>query len=158
MGFRVVPALEQFPKNPLGPLVVARIAGAHFPGPIETESELFQLVSVPGDVLLGRDGRVLAGLDGVLLCGKSKTVVPHRMEDIESLVALVPRVDVRCDVSEWVTHVKARTRGVGKHVQHVVLGFGSVLGHLVGVRILPRALPFGLNRPKIVVHVAKLMP
>ena len=133
LGFGVVPALEQLPENPLGPLVIRRVAGADFPGPIEAKSELFQLVAVPGDVLLGGDGGMLAGLDGVLLCRKAKAVVPHRMKDVEALVALVPGVDVGRDVSERVSHVQARTRRVGEHVQHVVLGFGSVFGHLVGV-------------------------
>ena len=133
LGFGVVPAFEQLPKNPLGPLVVGGVAGADFPGPIEAKSELFQLVAVPGDVLLGGDGGVLAGLDGVLLRRKAKAVVPHRVKDVEALVALVPGVDVGGDVSERVPHVQARTGRVGEHVQHVVLGFGSVFGHLVGV-------------------------
>ena len=89
LGLGVVPTLEQLPKNPLRPTVVRGVAGAHLSGPIVAKPELLQLLAVSVDVLLRGDCRVLAGLDGVLLSREAKTVVPHRVQDVESLVPLV---------------------------------------------------------------------
>ena len=94
LGMRIVPAFEQLPKNPLGPFVITGITCADFAGPIKAKPQLFQLPSVPLDVLIGCDGRMLAGLDGVLLCRQPKAVVPHRMQHVVPFVAFVSRMDV----------------------------------------------------------------
>ena len=94
LGLGIVPAFEQLPKNPLRPAVVGRIARANFARPVVAKPELLELAPVAVDVLLGGDGGVLPGLNGILLRGKTKTVVPHGVQDVVSFVSLVAGKDV----------------------------------------------------------------
>ena len=143
---------EHFEERPLRPFVVARIAGADFAVPVEREADFVQLFAVAGDVLLGGDGRMLARLDGVLFGRKAEGVVAHRMQDVEALLALVARVDVRGDVAQRVAHMQAGARRIGEHVQHIEFGPRRIGLDLVGFILLPAALPLGLDLLEIVLH------
>jgi len=143
---------EHFEERPLRPFVVARIAGADFAVPVEREADFVQLLAVAGDVLLGGDGRMLARLDGVLFGRKAEGVVAHRMQDVEALLALVARVDVRGDVAQRMAHMQAGARRIGEHVQHIEFGPRRIGLDLVGFILLPAALPLGLDLLEIVLH------
>ena len=82
-------AAEHFQEGPLRPLVVARVAGAHFAVPVERETDLVELFAVTGDVVFGGDGRMLSRLDGVLFGRQTEGVVAHRMQHVETALALV---------------------------------------------------------------------
>ena len=148
----VVVRLKHPLKGPLGPMVVAGVAGAHLAAPVEAESYLVQLLAVALDVLLRRHGRVLSGLDGILLGGQSVGIVAHGVEDVEALLALVARVDVAGDVAQRVADVQTCSRGIGKHVEDVELLTCWVLRHLVGLMVPPVLLPFLFDLSEIVFH------
>ena len=148
----VVVRLKHPLKGPLGPMVVAGVAGAHLAAPVEAESYLVQLLAVALDVLLRRHRRVLSGLDGILLGGQSVGIVAHGVEDVEALLALVARVDVAGDVAQRVADVQTCSRGIGEHVEDVELLTCWVLRHLVGLMVPPVLLPFLFDLSEIVFH------
>ena len=119
LALLVVPGSKQLNKNPLRPAVVVGVAGLHLAAPVKAQTEAVQLLAVALDVDLGRDGGVLAGLNGVLFRGEAEGVKAHRVQHVKSLVTLKTADDVAGNVAERVADVKARTRRVGKHVEHV---------------------------------------
>ena len=68
------------------------------------------------------------GLHGVLLGRETEGVVAEGVQDIAPLHAMEAREDVRSDVSERVTDVQARTRGVREHVLNEELVGGNTVG------------------------------
>ena len=75
---------------------------------------------------------MLSGLDRVLFGGKPEAVVPHWVQDVEPLVALVPGVDIARDVAEWVPDVQASARGIREHVEDIEFFLRRVFSDLVG--------------------------
>ena len=94
---------------------------------------------------------MLAGFDGVLLGGQTEGVVAHGVEHVEALHPLVAADDVGGGVALGVADMQARTAGVGKHVEHVVLGLGGIealvtrAGGAEGLLGVPALLPLGLE-------------
>ena len=76
----------------------------------------------------------------------------HGVQDIETLQAFVTGIDVRSDVSQWMSHVQACAAGVGEHVQYIIFLFCFVFRHLVGFVLHPLFLPFFFNLSEIVFH------
>ena len=147
-----VVVVVHFEEGPLRPFVVGGVARTHLALPVERKADLIQLLAVAGDVALGGHGRVLPRLDGILLGGQPEGVVPHRVEDVETLEPLVARVDVGSDVAQRMAHVQPGARGVGEHVQDVELGARGVDSYAVGAALLPALLPFGFDLSEIVFH------
>ena len=52
---------------------------------------------------------MLTGLDGILLGRKAKSIITHRMQDIEALQPLVAGVYVACYISQRMAHMQPRT-------------------------------------------------
>ena len=69
---------------------------------------------------------MLACLDGVLLGRKAKGIVSHRVQDVESLEALVSGENVTCNISQGVAYVKARSGRIREHIQDIEFRFGFV--------------------------------
>ena len=109
-------------ERPLCPMVVTGFASAHFTTPVKAETNLVQLLAVAIDVVRSGNCGMLARLNSILFGGKTIGIVTHGVQHVEAVQALVACVDVRGDVAEGVSHVKTRTRGVGEHIQYVVLG------------------------------------
>ena len=101
----IIPASEHFQEGPLRPLVVSGIASADLAVPIIGETDPVHLLAVAVYILHGRDLRMLACLDGILLCGKSKGVITHGMEDIEALQSLVPGENVTGDITQGMPYM-----------------------------------------------------
>jgi hypothetical protein len=71
-------------------------------------------------LLLGIGRRMGAGLDRVLFRRQAEGIPADRMQDIESLRALVTGDDVRRRVPLGMADVQAGARRIRKHVEHVV--------------------------------------
>ena len=71
-------------ERPLRPMVVSRFTCTHFTAPVKREADLVKLLTIAGNVLLCRFGRMLSCLYGVLLSRKSIGVIAHGIEDIVS--------------------------------------------------------------------------
>ena len=133
-------------------MVVFRIAGADFAVPVEGETYLVQLLAIAVDIVDGGDCGVLSRLYGILFCRQAVSIVSHGVQDIETLQAFVTGIDVRSDVSQWMSHVQACAAGVGEHVQYIIFLFCFVFRHLVGFVLHPPFLPFFFNLSEIVFH------
>ena len=93
-------------------------------------------------------------LDGKVLGGQAEGVIPDGEEDIVAVHPLLSGDDVHSGVGTRVTHVEARTGGIGELHQAVELGLAldEVLG-LIGLFFLPLLLPFLLNGAEIILHL-----
>ena len=147
-----VEAVEHLLESPLRPMVVFRVAGADFAVPVEGETYLVQLLAIAVDIVDGGDCGVLSRLYGILFCRQAVSIVSHGVQDIETLQAFVTGIDVRSDVSQWMSHVQACAAGVGEHVQYIIFLFCFVFRHLVGFVLHPPFLPFFFNLSEIVFH------
>ena len=114
--------VEHLLERPLCPMVITGFASAHFAAPVEAETNLVQLLAVAVDVFRSGNCGMLTRLNRILLGRKTVGIVTHGVQHVEAVQALVACVDVRGDITERVSHVKSRTRGVGEHIQYVVLG------------------------------------
>ena len=148
-----VVAVEHPQEGPLRPVVVVGVARDDLAVPVVGEAQLVELFAVAGNVLRRRYGRVLAGLDGVLLGGQTEGVEAHRMEYVEAAEPFVARIDIGGDVTQRVSHVQSRSRGVGEHVQDIIFGTGRINLHLIGMAALPFALPARFDLAEIIFHM-----
>ena len=138
----VVIRVEHTAESPLRPAVEIGVAGAHHAVPIIGETDFGELRDIACHVLVGGLERVLTRLNSVLLRGQTIGIEAHRMEHIEALKTFVTRVNIRSDIPEWVAYVEACTRRVGEHVEHIEMGLGAAVVHLIGVVFAPISLPF----------------
>ena len=153
VGLVAVVAVEQLDKSPLCPFVIFWITGAYLAAPVEGESYFVELFAVACNILFGGDGGGLTGLYGVLFGGQAVGVVAHGVQHVETFQAFVACKDVAGYVSEGVSHMQSRSRGVGEHVEDVVFGFvGDVVG-AVGLIFAPVVLPFAFDVVEIVIHI-----
>ena len=146
------PILEQFEKNPLGPVVIARIGGREFPIPVVGESHRLELGAVHLDVLACRDIGVNPPLDRVLLRRQAERIPAHRMENVETLHPLEASDDVSRGVTDGMADVQPRPRWVGEHVEDVVFRQIGSLARLEEFLFLPVALPLRLDFLRVVGH------
>ena len=70
---------------------------------------------------------MVARLYGVLLRGQTEAIETDGVQNVEALHALHSCNDVGCGVTFGVTYVQARARGIGEHIQYVVLGLGKIV-------------------------------
>jgi len=129
----------------LGPAEVVGVSGVDFAVPVDGESKPFDLSAEVFDVGFGGDGGVGAGFDGVLLGGKSKGVPTHGVKYVVTVGFFVAGQDVGGGVAFGVSNVQSSSRGVGEHVQGVVLRLICVVDGLEGVLGFPVFLPVWLN-------------
>ena len=135
-------AFEHAQKQPLIPFVVAWIAGAHFPRPVDGEPHRLHLLLHVGDVVVcplrGRN----PGLDGGVFGRHAERIPAHWHEYVETAHAQVPRHHVVDRVVTNVPHVQL-SAGIRQHRAGVELGFGravhvgGVLGDAIGVARIP---------------------
>ncbi len=134
-----------FAKNPLRPLVIDRLVGGYFFGPVVAPAHGFVLFVVVGDDsghgLLRRD----AGFDGIVFCWQAKSVPANGVVALVALLALEPGQYVADGVVHGVADVNPGPAGVVEHAHGDV--FGLVAGQVCPVRLIfvPRLLPFGFN-------------
>ena len=156
-GARLLPvvtviAVEHLQERPLRPPVICGVAGHHLPVPVVRESELVELFPVTRHVLRRGDRGMLPRLDGILLGRKPESIEPHRMQHVEPAEPFIARIDVRSDIPQRMPDVEARPGRIRKHVEHIILGAGSVRIHPVSPAPLPLLLPARLYFAEIVLH------
>ncbi len=141
------PALEELEEDPLGPAVVAGMAGGDLPGPVQPDPPLVELGLELLDVLQGPGQGVDAVLDGRVLGRQAEGVEAHGGEDFIALHDLPPHHHVPQDVVPAVADVEV-PRGVREHVQAVVLGLGRSGVAAEEAARLPPVPPLGLEFPE----------
>jgi hypothetical protein len=106
------------------------------------------------DTERGRDAEAatFSGGERVLLGRKSEGVPSHRMQDVETLHALVTRHDVGGGIALRMADMETRTRWVWKHVENVVFGTRRIFGHPEGLVSLPVGLPPGFDDTRFVLR------
>ena len=90
--------------------------------------------------VLGMD----AVLDGRVLGGHAQGVPADRVEDVEAPHHLEPGDDVADGIIADMAHVDP-ARGIGVHLQGVILRAAGVLGGLERRLLVPGLLPLGLD-------------
>ncbi len=144
--------LVELQENPLGPLVVAGVGGVNDPIPVKGVAQHMELAGEVFNVLFGHNGRVNMVFNGKVLRGKAEGIVAHGEQHVIALHALFPGNGVHGRIGPGMSHMKARTGGIGKLHQGIVFGLvGAVLcGKQLFLR--PELLPLWLNGGKIVFH------
>ena len=128
-------------EEELLPAVVLRFAGRDFPVPVVAEAHPLQLRLHEGDVLVRPRRRVGSVGDGRVLRRHAEGVPAHRVKNVEALHPFVPGHDVADGVVSNVADVDS-TRGVGKHLQKVILLLPRVFRHAKRLFRFPVLLPF----------------
>ena len=96
------------------------------------------------------------GFNGVLLRWQAEGVEPHRVEHIRSPHPVEPGEDVRPYVSEGMPHMEPCARGIGEHVEKVLLWLRVVeigvarVWDAIQALVSPLLLPALLDLPEIV--------
>ena len=96
---------------------------------------------------------MLSCLDGILLGWESVCVVTHRVKYIETLKTFETCEDIRCDITERMSHMQSCTRWVREHVKHIEFLLVLILNYAIGLVLLPSLLPLLFNLVKIVCHI-----
>ena len=115
----IKPCIKQLQKHPLRPAVVVRVASLHLAAPIKTKPKAVQLLAVAQNIGLRRSGRMLPGLNRILLSRQAKSIKAHGMKHIKTLMAHETPHNIRGNVAQGMTHMKARPGGVGEHIKHI---------------------------------------
>src|SRR5688500_1423470 len=126
----VVPAVEQLQEDPLGPLIIGRIAGAKFPAPVETETDIIHLPAKIIDVLFGAHSRMHPMFNGILFGRQTKGIIAHRMQYIKAFQSFIPAVYITGNITQRMAYMQSGTTGIGKHIQYIILRFGRVVAYL----------------------------
>ena len=71
--------------------------------------------------------RMNSALDSGVLRRQTEGVPTHRMEHVEAAHAFVARHHIADGIIAHMAHVNA-PGGIGKHLEHVILGLGGVFG------------------------------
>ena len=144
-------AVVDLQEDPLGPPHVIRIGGIDLAVPVIAEAQHPELTAKVVDVVLRVDPRMLAGLAGMFFGRQSEGIPAHRMENIESLLALVAGDNVRGGVAFGVADVQPGPARVGKHVEGIELAcvrIKSLLSrsrHAESLVRIPPFLPLGFE-------------
>jgi hypothetical protein len=105
-----------------------------------------------GEVGLRVGRGVRAGFHGMLLGGEAERIPADRMQDVETLRALVAGEDVGGGVSFGMTNVQPRARRIRKHVEHVELRLRRVVLGAERTMSFPEGLPVRLYLMEVVVN------
>ncbi len=143
------PGLPEVQEHLLLVAVVGRVAGRELTRPVQRKAHRLQLALHRLDVCIGPVARI----DLVVACRvfrrQAEGVPAHRMQDVETLRALVARHHVAHRIVAHMAHMDAARR-VRKHLEHVILLARRVVLRLEELRIVPGLLPFGLGCAGIV--------
>ena len=152
LAFVAIERIEHFGKGPLRPVVILRVAGAYFAVPVEAETNLVKLFAIAGNILFRRHCRMLPRLNGILFSGQTIGIIAHRIQHVETLLPFVASIDVAGDVAQRMPHMKPSTRGIGKHIQYVELGFRRIHLNVIRLVLGPLFAPFFLDFSKVIIH------
>ena len=130
-------------------LVVARIAGGELAGPVERQAHRLQLALHRGDVGIGPVARIDLVVPRRVLGGQAEGVPAHRMQHVEARGAAEAGDHVAHRVVAHVPHMDA-SRGVGKHLKHIIFRPRIVVAGGKQPGLFPGLLPLGLGDARIV--------
>ncbi len=136
--------LEHAQKQPLVPAIVGGLTRGDFAMPVDGQTEGLELTLHVGDVVpRPARWRDPAGHRRILR-RQTEGVPAHRLQDVLSQHALVPRNDVADGVVPHMSHVQATAR-VGEHGQAVELLASRVHGGTEAAVPLPMVAGLGLD-------------
>ena len=99
-------ALKKLEKNPLGPMIISRIGGVHFPFPVVSQAKALHLLFKAGDIFFGGRRRVNAGLNGVIFRRQTKSVPAHRIKRVFALHPAFAGQNIHYRESKSMTQMK----------------------------------------------------
>ena len=149
----IEPAVENLQEDPLCPAIVFGIACLHLAAPVVAEANVAQLSFEVVDVIGRRHRGVDAVLQRILLGRQTESIEAHGVQDVEALHAFEARHNIRGDVAQRVTYMQASPGWVGKHVEHIVFRFGSIVADFINLFFDPGFAPFLFNSLDLVFRV-----
>ena len=97
------------------------------------------------------------GLDGIVLCGKAKSIIADREQDIVALHPALSGKDFHTAVCLNMSDVHAGSAGIRELYETVEFRLAAEILSLKELCIFPFLLPLGLNLLKIVFHEMQLL-
>ena len=142
--------LEQLQEDPLGPLVIVRVCGIDFPGPVEGDAQGLDLLLEAGNVLLRHLSRMHMVFDGVIFGGQAEGVPPDGVQHVPPFQAALAGHNVKGGVRARVPHVKALAGGVGKLYQGEEFRLVRLVGGMEHPGFFPAILPLFFHQSVVV--------
>ena len=93
-----------------------------------------------------------AVLEGRVFCGQTKGIPAHGMQHFKAPHPFVAGNHIANGVIAHMAHVDP-ARGIGKHLQDIVLFAAGDISHLIRFFLLPALLPLAFNGLEIVAIV-----
>ena len=134
---------EEVQEHLLLVAVILGMAGGDLPLPVDRQAHALELAAHHRDVVPGPLAGVYAFGHGGVLSRQAESVPAHRVQDVEPPGPLEAGDDVADGIIPYVSHVDA-PRGIGEHLQDIVLGPCRVGRHGKTAGVLPGLLPLGL--------------
>ena len=135
-------------KNPLGPFIKGLIRGIDFPIPIIKRTNFVELPFYIFNVRPGAHLRMGIGLNGIVFRRQAKGIPSHGMKDLIALQNFITADNITEHIAAPVTNMQTRTRGIGKHIQAVILWFFVIIH--IHLMFFPMGPPFFFNGRKII--------
>ncbi len=130
-------------------LIVFDVAGGEFAGPVQRQAHRFQLAAHRRDVFVGPALGVDLVLHGGVFGRHAEGVPAHRMQHVVAARALVAGNHIAHGVIAHMAHMDA-ARGIGEHLEDVVLLARVVVVGQEDVFIVPFCLPAGFGIARVV--------
>ena len=145
LGFAVRDAFfEHLQKQPLVPLVVARVTRGHLTRPVNGQPDGLHLLLHVGDVFVSPLGRRHPVFERRVFCGQTKSVPAHGHQNVVAFHAQMAREHVVDGVVANVAHVQLAA-GVRQHRAGIKLFLGRVFGDAIGIALAPSGLQGALD-------------
>src|SRR5687767_8990972 len=96
-------------------------------------------------------------LYSILLGRQTKCIITHRVQYIKTFQSFEPCINIRCDITQGMSHMQSRAAWIRKHIQHIIFWFWWPLtrlsvGYFIYIIRLPPLLPFLFNISELVFH------
>ena len=140
---------KEIDEHPLLVRVIAGMAGGDLTVPVERQPHGLELAAHRRDVVVGPLGGMDLALHRRVLRRQAESVPTHRMDNVETLGAFVPRHHVAHGVIADVAHMDA-PRWIGEHLQDIVFRTIGGVSDLERSPIVPGFLPLLLNLAEII--------
>ena len=124
--------------------VIFGIAGGKLAAPIDGQAQRLHLAAHDIDILIGPITRMPAIFHGGILGGHTKSVPPHRVQDIMACACLIAGNHVSHGVIADMPDMDT-ARWIGEHLQHVIFRAAFIAFGEEDFSIIPCFLPFRLD-------------
>ena len=139
------PFFKKLQKNPLRPFVVFWISRIHHSFPIITKPKRLKLLDKCINIFGSCYCWMCSCFDSKIFCWKPKCIKSDWVQNIETLRMIITRNNICRRITLWVTHMKACTRWIRKHVQNIFFWLVREAWCCKSFIFFPEFLPLGVK-------------